>query len=262
MRLDRAHRAGFVLSEFSKNHSRVLNIFSKNNISKRTTERRLGDMSPSGYLVEMMTFVFHLFGFLATLQSIFTLSGVNNRFCASDTVQQCVSWATCIECGRLWNHGRNLSSIEECRAVPYNLFKVYEGNVGCLNKVCEGVNVEDDRLVFDCASPQVMECMPVFLHDRSEGGSGYDCLKWCTSDQNMSCCMKGTDGTGIRRRSSGNKCCSCDCCDDDDEGGHGDDGDCDCDCGEDDGNSCDCGDDGDSCDCGGGDDDCGGGDDC
>lgn len=90
---------------------------------------------------------------------------LDSRLCTSDSVLECLGWATCVTCGILFSIGKNLSSIETCKTTSFNIMEKYKGNPSCLNLACEGVVVENDRLVYDCANPVFDRCLSLYTEE-------------------------------------------------------------------------------------------------
>jgi len=66
----------------------------------------------------------------------------------------------------------NLSTSERCSTTPYNLMEKYKNDPTCLNRACEGVVVEEDRMVYDCANPIFRGCISLYMDKLDSIDSG------------------------------------------------------------------------------------------
>lgn len=143
-----------------------------------SVERRRSVWASLGSFVNFLNYAITIAGTVHSISELFRSSeSIQNSkaFCTSDTVLQCVAWAKCVECGRLYNFGKDLSTIPSCAHQPYHLMEAYEFKSGCMNKACEGVVMENDRLVYECADSDFVGCIKAYMAEAAEAEEKDDC---------------------------------------------------------------------------------------
>jgi len=148
-----------------------------NGINSSFTERRLPAVSFTG-LASLVSFVANWLGIIHRTTEWAYHTNLDSNLCTSSSVLKCVTWASCVTCGLLFSIGMNLSSSERCSTSPHNLMEKYKNDPSCLNLACEGVVVEEDRMVYDCANPVFRGCISLYMDKLdgidSENGEGDD----------------------------------------------------------------------------------------
>jgi len=142
-------------------------------INSPSTARRLSVGAMFQGLAELVSIVEGALGIADTIKDWSSSdSDLDSALCSSDSVLQCLNWARCVTCGLLFGIGMNLSSIEKCRTTPHNLMEKQKNHPRCLNVACEGVVVENDRMVYDCANPTFSGCLGLYMKELDGGDSG------------------------------------------------------------------------------------------
>jgi len=158
---------------------------SRSGIKSSFTERRLSYTVLFKGLSQLVVYAGDLIGIIDTTLGVDSSDSEFDAYlCTSHAALECVTWATCIACGLLFSIGKNISSMEKCSRTPYNLMETYENTPTCLNRACDLV-LEDDSLVYDCATPVFRGCINHYMNemDRDNSGNG-DCCDDCCGD----CC--------------------------------------------------------------------------